>query len=65
MSEDEFTRLFKYIEGFRKEVNEKLEQTASQKSLDRLTNTIDSFSSSGSTTKKQIAWHEIGNLTAW
>ncbi|MEI7918369.1 MAG: hypothetical protein WCH58_03215 [Candidatus Saccharibacteria bacterium] len=43
MSEDQFTKLFKYIEDFRSEVNEKFEHTASQESLDRLTNTIDSF----------------------
>lgn len=43
MSEDEFTKLFKYIESFRSEVNEKLEKTATQDSLDRLTSTIDSF----------------------
>ncbi len=43
MSEDQFTKLFKYIEEFRGEVNEKFSDTASQASLDRLTNTIDSF----------------------
>lgn len=43
MSEDQFTKLFKYIEEFREEVNEKFERTASQDGLDRLTNTIDSF----------------------
>lgn len=43
MSEDQFTKLFNYIEEFRGEVSEKFENTASQESLDRLTNTIDSF----------------------
>lgn len=43
MSEDQFTKLFKYVEEFRKEMNSKLDEKASQDSLDRLTNTIDSF----------------------
>lgn len=55
MSEDEFTKLFKYIESFRRETNEKLEQTASQESLDRLANTIDSF-------VKRLDDEEVNNL---
>lgn len=43
MSEDQFTKLFNYIEEFRYEVNERFEKTATQESVDRLTNTIDSF----------------------
>ena len=43
MSDDQFTKLFKYIEDFRAEVKEDLSKKASQDSLDRLTNTIDSF----------------------
>ena len=43
MSDDQFTRLFRYIEEFRSEMNERLDEKASQASLDRLTNTIDSF----------------------
>ena len=44
MSEDQFTKLFNYIEEFRGEAREKFELTSSQESLDRLTNTIDNFS---------------------
>ncbi|MES2971493.1 MAG: hypothetical protein V4702_04175 [Patescibacteria group bacterium] len=43
MSEDEFTKLFKYVEAFRSEMNQKFEQTASRSSMDKLTNTIDGF----------------------
>jgi vacuolar-type H+-ATPase subunit E/Vma4 len=43
MSEDQFTKLFKYVEEFRSEVNKKLDEKASQSSLDQLTNTIDAF----------------------
>ncbi len=43
MSEDQFTKLFKYVEEFRTEMNGKFEETATQASLDRLTNTVDKF----------------------
>lgn len=43
MSDDQFTKLFRYIEEFRGEVNERFHDTASQKSLDHLISTIDAF----------------------
>ncbi len=43
MKEDEFTKLFKYVEEFRQEMNQKFEETASRTSIDRLTSTIDGF----------------------
>lgn len=43
MSEDQFTKLFKYMSSHFNEVESKLDEKASQSSLDRLTNTIDSF----------------------
>lgn len=43
MKEDQFTKLFKYIEEFRNEVNTKLDQKASQDSMERLLNTLDGF----------------------
>jgi hypothetical protein len=43
MKEDEFTKLFKYVGAFRREMNQKLDEKASQISIDRLTNTIDVF----------------------
>ena len=43
MNDDQFTQLVKYIEDFFSEVNSKLDDTASQSSLDSLTNTIDHF----------------------
>lgn len=43
MSDDQFTKLFRYVEEFRSEMNTKLDEKASQQSLDRLTNTIDTF----------------------
>jgi len=43
MNDDQFTKLFKYIEDFRSEVNSKLDRKAESSDLDRLINTMDNF----------------------
>lgn len=43
MNDDQFTNLFKYVEEFRTEVNTKLDQKASQDSMERLINKLDGF----------------------
>jgi hypothetical protein len=43
MKEDEFTKLFKYIEEFRSEVNRRFDETAPKSSMDHLINTLDGF----------------------
>lgn len=43
MNNDQFTKLYKYIEEFRSEVNNRFEETASRDSIERLVNTLDSF----------------------
>lgn len=43
MNDDQFTKLFKYIEQRFDTIENELKEKASQTSLDRLTNTIDSF----------------------
>lgn len=43
MSEDQFTKLFVYMEKKFDRVDTQLEQTATQSSLDGLINTIDQF----------------------
>ena len=43
MEDDQFTKLFKYIEAFRAEVNTKLDEKASQNSMERLLDTLDGF----------------------
>lgn len=43
MSEDQFTKIFKYMQAQFDLVNQKLDEKSSQKSLDSLTNAIDSF----------------------
>ncbi len=43
MDDDQFTKLFRYIEEFRSEVNTKLDEKASQSSMEQLVSTIDGF----------------------
>ena len=43
MSEDEFTRLFKYMQAEFKSVHEELAQTAKKDSLNQLVETLDAF----------------------
>ena len=43
MNDGQFTKLFKYMQEEFKKVNNKLDQKASQESVERLINTIDSF----------------------
>ena len=43
MNDNQFTKLFKYIEQFRTEVNAKLNQTASRDGMGQLVNTLDGF----------------------
>lgn len=43
MNDDQFTKLFKYVQEFRGEVTAKLDDKASQSSINTLTNTIDGF----------------------
>jgi FKBP-type peptidyl-prolyl cis-trans isomerase (trigger factor) len=43
MNDEQFTKLFKYVEDFRTEVNQKLDQKASQATLEHLITTINGF----------------------
>ncbi len=52
MNEDQFLKLFKYVEEFRIEINKKLDEKASELSIDKLTRTIDGF-------VKRLEDHEV------
>ncbi len=41
MNDDEFTKLFKYIQDMRQEMNERLDATASQESVDQIHTVLD------------------------
>lgn len=43
MSDDEFTKLFKYMEKRFDDMDKRLDNVASEESVDRLRNTIDAF----------------------
>lgn len=43
MNDDQFTKLFKYIEDFRSETNDNFGKTASRDDLEHLKNTMDDF----------------------
>lgn len=43
MSDDQFTKLYKYMQSEFAEIKDELSKKASQDSLDRLINTIDAF----------------------
>ena len=43
MREDEFTKLFKYIQKEFKQINDRLEQTVTKEELNRLTNSVDVY----------------------
>jgi hypothetical protein len=43
MSEDEFTRLFKYMHAEFKKINDKLDQAAAKEELNHLAEAVDAF----------------------
>ena len=43
MKNDEFTKLFKYMQGEFKKVNDRLEQTVTKEELNQLTNAVDGY----------------------
>jgi polyhydroxyalkanoate synthesis regulator phasin len=45
MSEDQFMKLFRYMEDFRKEVNERFDATATKSDTENLRNTVVDFAS--------------------
>ncbi len=43
MSEDQFTKLFKYMEGRFDTIEKRMDTLATKNSVERLTNTVDNF----------------------
>ena len=43
MSDDQFTKLFKYMEEFRKEVDKRFDETATKQDVENLRNTVIDF----------------------
>ncbi len=67
MSQDEFTKLFKYIMEFRKEVNERFEQTATKEELNKLIDTVDAYAKKVDdyTQEMLMLAHKVDRLEKW
>lgn len=67
MAEDEFTKLFKYMQKEFKQINNRLEQTATKGELDRLTNAIDAFAKQNETYMQEMLAlsHKVDRLERW
>ena len=67
MSEDEFTKLFKYIQKEFKQVNDRLEQTVTKEELNRLTNSVDAYAKQAETYMQEMLalGHKVDRLEQW
>lgn len=67
MSEDEFTKLFKYMHAEFKRINDRLERTATKVELDRLTNAIDAYAKQTETYMQEMLalGHKVDRLEQW
>lgn len=67
MSEDEFTKLFKYIQKEFKQVNDRLGQTATKEELNRLTNSVDAYAKQAETYMQEMLalGHKVDRLEQW
>lgn len=67
MSEDEFTKLFKYMQKEFRGINNRLKQTATKKELNRLTNAIDAYAKQTETYMQEMLalGHKVDRLEQW
>ncbi|HEY5442477.1 MAG TPA: hypothetical protein VIJ68_02985 [Candidatus Saccharimonadales bacterium] len=67
MSHDEFTKLFKYMQREFKSINDRLDQTASKSSLDRLTNLVDAYAKRSETYHQDmlVLNHQVNRHDGW
>lgn len=54
MSQDEFTKLFLYVQELRQEMNERFDETASKKDLNGLINAVDAFAKQSETYMQEM-----------
>lgn len=67
MADDEFTKLFKYMQGEFKKINDRLEQTATKHELNRLTNAVDTYAKQTETYMEEMLAlsHKVDRLERW
>lgn len=67
MSQDEFTKLFVYLNDEFKQVNDRLENTATKSNLDNLTNSVDAYAKrvDDYTQEMLMLAHKVDRLEKW
>jgi len=67
MAEREFTKLFKYMQGEFKKINDRLEQTATKHEIDRPTNAVDAYAKQAETYMEEMLAlsHKVDRLERW
>lgn len=67
MSQDEFTKLFKYMQDEFDKINSKLENTATKDDLNRLTGAVDSYAKKVDdyTQEMLMLAHKVDRLEKW
>lgn len=67
MSQDEFTKLFNYMQKEFDKINARLEQTATRKELDTLTNAVDAYAKQADTYMQEMLAlsHKVDRLERW
>lgn len=67
MSEDEFTKLFKYMHAEFKKTHDQLEQTATKTELNRLTDAVDAYAKQSETYMQEMLalGNKVDRLEQW
>ena len=67
MSEDEFTKLFKYMQKEFGKIHASLEQTATKAELNTLTNAVDAYAKQSETYMQEMLalTHKVDRLEQW
>jgi hypothetical protein len=67
MTEDECTKLFKYMQSEFKRINDRLEQTATKDDVNRPTNAVDAYAKQAETYMQEMLAlsHKVDRLERW
>lgn len=67
MTEDEFTKLFKYMQEEFNKIHAQLEQTATKDDVNRLTDAIDAYAKQSETYMQEMLalGHKVDRLEQW
>ena len=67
MSQDEFTKLFTYMQKEFKSINERLDNTASKQDLNRLVDVVDAYAKQADTYMQEMLAlsHKVDRLERW